>query len=201
MRLADYFARIGYAGPVTPTHDVLEGLLRAHALHVPFENLDVQLDRPTTIDCEAAFDKIVNRRRGGWCYALNGLFGWALSRIDFEVTRIAAAVMRAERGPDAEFNHLTLLVRAVDSNEQWLADAGFGGSMIAPIPLRESTHDQHPFHLGLRQFDTGRWQFRENAGDGEFSFDFTAEPVPARRSGSCEALAMHRTAPRGMAAQ
>ncbi len=175
MRLETYFDRIGYSGPAVPTLQVLGDLLRAHVLRVPFENLDVQLGRSTTIEPEAAFDKIVSRNRGGWCYEHNGLFGWALSEIGFEVTRVAAAVMRADRGSIADNNHLTLLVRAGGSDDTWLVDVGFGGSMIVPIQLRDGAYDQAPFRLGLRQMDASRWQFWEDAGDGEFSFDFTAE--------------------------
>ena len=173
MQLATYCNRIGYRGPAEPTLQVLGDLLRAHVLRVPFENLDVQLGRPTTIDPEAAFDKIVNRNRGGWCYEQNGLFGWALSEIGFDVTRVAAAVMRADRGRIADNNHLALLVRVDD--QTWLVDVGFGGSLVAPIQLRDGEYDQAPFRLGLRQLEAGNWQFWEDAGDGEFSFDFAAK--------------------------
>ena len=177
MRIDDYLARIAYSGPLEPTPAVLEALLRAHALHVPFENIDVQLGKRLTTEPDAAYDKIVTRKRGGWCYEQNGLFGWALSRLGFEVTRIAAAVMRAERGAVADFNHLALLVRTAESGERWLVDAGFGGSMISPIRLRAGTYEQHPFCIGLRRLDGDRWQFWEDAGDGEFSFDFATEPA------------------------
>jgi N-hydroxyarylamine O-acetyltransferase len=177
MRLEPYLARIAYDGPAAPTLEVLENLLRAHVLSVPFENFDVQLGRPTTINPEAAFDKIVTRERGGWCYEQNGLFGWALSQIGFAVTRVAAAVMPADRGDSADNNHLTLLVRTEDNVDLWLVDVGFGGSMIAPIPLRESGHDQAPFRIGLRQLDADSWQFWEDVGKGEFSFNFGVGPA------------------------
>ncbi len=177
MQLEQYFRRTGYQGPVAATLEVLSDLLRAHAFAVPFENLDVQLGHSLTNDPTAAFDKIVNGRRGGWCYEQNGLFGWALSEIGFEVTRVAAAVMRADRGPIADSNHLALLVRTAASDQQWLVDVGFGGSMTAPIPLREDSYDQHPFRIGLRQLSANSWQFWEDAGKGEFNFDFAAEPA------------------------
>ncbi len=175
VQLETYFERIGYTGPSAPTQDVLAELLRAHALRVPFENLDVQLGRSTTTDPEAAYDKIVTRNRGGWCYEQNGLFGWALSAIGFEVTRVSAAVMRADRGRVADDSHLALLVGTVDSDVLRLVDVGFGGSLIEPIQLREGEYDQDPFRIGLRQLTASRWQFWENAGDGVFSFDFLAE--------------------------
>ncbi len=175
MQLDSYFERVSYTGPAEPTREALDGLLRAHALRVPFENLDVQLGRPTSTDPKAAYDKIVRGGRGGWCYEQNGLFGWVLAEIGFDVLRVSAAVMRADRGRIADDNHLALLVRTVDSDGLLLVDVGFGGSMIAPIQLREGEYDQQPFRIGLRQLAASQWQFWEDAGDGEFSFDFVAE--------------------------
>lgn len=175
MRLDDYFARIAYSGSSRPTTEVLTRLLEAHVLHVPFENLDVQLGRPISTDPAAAYDKIVTRRRGGWCYEQNGLFGWALSEIGFGVTRVAAAVLRDERGAAANSSHLCLLVDSADHSDPWLVDVGFGGSMLTPIELRAATHRQAPFRIGLRRTSDGYWRFWEDLGDGEFSYDFVPE--------------------------
>jgi N-hydroxyarylamine O-acetyltransferase len=86
-RLQQYLWRIGFEGQLIPTLVTLDALQRRHALNVPFENLDVQLGRTLTTDADTAFDKIVLDRRGGWCYEQNGLFGWALGEIGFEVPR------------------------------------------------------------------------------------------------------------------
>ncbi len=177
MRLRDYLERIGWSGVTAPTLDTLGALLRAHNHNVPFENLDVQLGKSLTTEVEEAYDKIVNGGRGGWCYEQNGLFGWALSQIGFDVRRIAASVMRAHRGPTSHANHLTLLVSLPDDDTRWLVDAGFGGSLLQPIRLHEGTHYHAPFTIGLRQLDGDCWQFWESLGEGEFSFDF--EDVPA----------------------
>lgn len=177
MRLPDYLNRIAFGGEIAPTRDVLEQLLTHHVQRIPFENVDVQLGRPLTTEPADAYDKIVNRQRGGWCYEQNGLFGWALSEAGFGVTRVAAAVMRADRGDIATANHLCLLVKCEDSDSQFLVDVGFGGSMFAPIELEESAHEQSPFRLGLRRTSDGHWQFWEDIGKGEFHFDF--QPVPA----------------------
>ena len=173
MNLDSYLNRIGFDGRIRPSTATLAMLLRCHVLSVPFENLDVQLGIPLTNDIEAAFDKIVGHGRGGWCYEQNGLFGWALSEIGFEVTRIAAAVHRDERGDAALASHLCLLVRTPDDpNSNFLADVGFGGSMIEPIPLLVSQFQQTP----LRKLDDGHWQFLEKSGADSFSYDFLAEP-------------------------
>lgn len=177
MKLSSYLHRIGFEGGAPPSPATLAKLLRSHVLSIPFENLDVQLGVPVTNDIEAAFDKIVGRKRGGWCYEQNGLFGWALSEIGFAVTRVAAAVHRAERGDAALANHLCLLVRTPDDpHSVFLADVGFGGSMIKPIRLLASQHEQAPYRIGLQKLDDGHWQFKEESGADAVSYDFLAEP-------------------------
>ena len=177
MDLLSYLARIGFNHEPRADMETLHRLLRAHVLSVPFENLDVQLGRPVTTRVDDAYKKIVTEGRGGWCYEQNGLFGWALAQIGFEVTRVAAAVMRAERGEVSDANHLALLVRIPGSGDTWLADVGFGGSLLEPIRLEENEYVHEPFRLGLRRLDDGQWQFWEDHGDGEFSYDFRAEPA------------------------
>lgn len=180
-RLEAYFERIRYDGDVKPTLETLRALQRQHVLNVPFENLDVQLGRPLTTDPEAALDKIVFRGRGGWCYEQNGLFGWVLSKLGFSVTRVAAAVMRLDRGPVSSANHLCLIVGIPEqSGRRYLADVGFGGSLIHPLPLTETDDVQAPFRVGLRRLHDGHWQFWENDGGGEFSYDFLAGPGDER---------------------
>lgn len=177
MKLPRYLDRIQYAGPVDPSFATLAALQEAHVCSVPFENLDVQLGRPLSTSIEEAYEKIVFNERGGWCYEQNGLFGWALSEIGFDVRRIAASVMREQKGTASEASHLCLLVESPESNTRYLADVGFGGSMIRPIALQEAQHDQPPFTLGLERLDDGYWHFWEDLGEGRFTFDFVDEPA------------------------
>ncbi|GAB4516379.1 MAG: arylamine N-acetyltransferase [Amphiplicatus sp.] len=173
--LEHYLRRIGYAGALRPEPETLRGLMRAHLAAVPFENLDVQLGRPVYLDPDRIFDKIVARRRGGWCYEMNGIFGWALGELGFEVTRLAGGVRRDQAGDDVLGNHLCLLVRI--DGRPWLADVGFGGSLLEPLPLEPLERDQPPFRLSLSAVDEGFWRYTEDAGESLFSFDFA--PAPA----------------------
>ena len=141
MDIQAYLRRINYSGEQAPSAATLYELHRAHLLAVPFENLDIHLGRPIVLDQDALFDKIVTRRRGGFCYELNGLFALLLRELGFEVTLLAAGVARADGGFGPEFDHLTLLVRATSLNPQsevWLADVGFGDSFREPLRFVEA---------------------------------------------------------------
>lgn len=189
VKLQQYLDRISYTGSVEPNLETLTRMHEAHVCSVTFENLDVQLGRPVSLDPEDAFEKIVVNGRGGWCYEQNGLFGWALSEIGFDVQRVAGGVMREHVGESTAANHLCLLVGATDAPLKQLADVGFGGSMLRPIPLAEEEHRQSPFLVGLERPDEKHWRFWESLGDDKFSFDFVDEPASeSALAGKCEFL-------------
>lgn len=168
-KLAAYLKRIGFYGTARPDLETLRGLQEAHVRTVPFENLDVQLRRPVGLDIDTCFEKIVRRRRGGWCYELNGLLGWALREIGFDVTRTSAGVRHDRFGDVQMGNHLCLLVRI---DRPYLVDVGFGGSLSQPLPLKASEHHHSPYRITLTHGDNGYWRFSERALGESFGFDF-----------------------------
>jgi N-hydroxyarylamine O-acetyltransferase len=127
-----YLKRIGYEGPLSPSSDVLRALHRAHMFNVPFENLDIGLGREIVCDEERFVHKIINERRGGFCYELNGAFAALLRALAFQVTLLSARVPRDDGSGGPEFDHLTL---RVDLDEPWLADVGFGDCFLEPLRL------------------------------------------------------------------
>jgi N-hydroxyarylamine O-acetyltransferase len=133
MRVDDYLERIGHGGSTAPTARTLAALHRAHIMAVPFENLDIHLGIPIALSLPAFFEKIVGRRRGGFCYELNGLFAWLLAELGFRVA-IHSARVASDRGLSPEFDHLCLSV-ALES--LWIADVGFGDSSIVPVRARD----------------------------------------------------------------
>ncbi len=139
MNLDAYFARIGYSGPRDPSLGTLRGLHRAHLFAVPFENLDIHLGRRIELDEEAIFEKIVTRRRGGFCYEQNGLFAAVLRALGFEVTLLEARVSKGDGTFGIPFDHLTLVVQLAD---RWLADVGFGDSFLDPLRLDDPQPQQ-----------------------------------------------------------
>ena len=134
MDVDAYLERINYKGPVEPTAETLRGLHVAHLLAVPFENLSIHASEPVVLEDPALYEKVVARRRGGFCYELNGLFAALLRALGFEVEMLSAGVMNrsGQFGPD--FDHMVLLVKL---EERWLADVGFGDSFVEPLRLDE----------------------------------------------------------------
>lgn len=170
MLVDDYLRRIGYAGPVAPDLETLHAVHRAHALSLVYENLDVQLGVPVTRNASDAFDKIVRRGRGGWCYEMNGLLGWALEEIGFDVTRLAGAVMRDLAGDSVIGNHLVLLIRI--DGETYVGDVGFGDGLIDPAPLREGPTNCNPLKCVMKKTDGGWWRYVNDPRSGGPNFDF-----------------------------
>ncbi|HEV7716145.1 MAG TPA: arylamine N-acetyltransferase [Steroidobacteraceae bacterium] len=175
MDLRAYLDRIRFTGPARPDLATLRAVHRAHQYAVPFENLDVQLKRPVTLDLEASYDKIVRRGRGGWCYEMNCVMGWALREIGFDVMRMGGGVMREQIGDVQLGNHLCLRVRL---DQPYLVDVGFGGSLSEPMPLAAvSSFEDRPYRHSLSETSDGYWRFAERALGDPFSFDFRAVPA------------------------
>jgi N-hydroxyarylamine O-acetyltransferase len=134
MDVHAYLDRINYHGPLAPTAETLRQLQVAHLLTVPFENLSIHAREPIVIEDEALFEKIVSRRRGGFCYELNGLFAALLRALGFEVAMLSAQVANAEGEFSRDFDHMALMITL---EERWLADVGFGDSFVEPLRLNE----------------------------------------------------------------
>ena len=172
MKLSDYFARIDYRGPATPDLNCLAAIHRQHLLKIPYENLDVQLGQSVDLDPERIFDKLVFRRRGGWCYEMNGLLGWALEEIGFDVTRMAGGVMRSHLGDSTLGNHLVLAVRL---EKTYIADVGLGNGLIEPTPLVEGSFSQGFRQFRLEKMADGLWRFHNFPSALPADFDFRDE--------------------------
>jgi N-hydroxyarylamine O-acetyltransferase len=190
MKLQTYLDRVGFRGRANADLETLRTLHRLHLEHIPYENLDVQLGHPVSIEIEPIFEKLVNRRRGGWCYEMNGLLGWALEEIGFKVTRMAGAVMRVVMGDANVGNHLVL---RIDLDQPYIGDVGFGDGMLEPVALaaQEFRHDFLPYRL--EDLGAGWWRFHNHPLGGAASFDFELKPAEhALLAAKCQLL---QTAP------
>jgi len=136
VNLQAYLERINYHGPTVPNAETLSALQLAHLLTVPFENLSIHNHEPIVLADQALFEKIVTRRRGGFCYECNGLFASLLHALGFDVSMLSAEVANTSGGFSQPFDHMTLMVRL---EQRWLVDVGFGDSFRQPLRLDEKS--------------------------------------------------------------
>jgi N-hydroxyarylamine O-acetyltransferase len=138
MEIEKYFERIEYRDNAVLTAGVLKALQKNHLLRIPFENLDIHYKVPIELNLESIFEKIVIRRRGGFCYELNSLFHELLNSIGFNVKMISARVFdQKQQIFSPEFDHLAIIAK-IDSTD-YLVDVGFGEFAFSPLNVELNT--------------------------------------------------------------
>jgi N-hydroxyarylamine O-acetyltransferase len=172
LDLDAYLERIAYAGALAPQADTLSALHRAHAATIPFENLDIVLDRAIELDLDSVQDKLVRRHRGGYCFEHNLLFAAVLERLGYAVTRLAARVQPGRSGARTH-----MLLRVLADGRPWLADVGFGASLLEPLPLASTTARQGGWTYRLRHAPGEAWLLQKGDPHGWADmYSFTLEP-------------------------
>lgn len=165
FKLEDYFKRIRYSGGTQVSAATLKQLHLGHVMNIPFENLDVFAKKNISLVLDDLFDKLVRRRRGGYCFEMNGLLAAVLTALGFSVTRHLARVYH-EGFDNSGKTHMVLLVAA--DSQQWLCDVGFGGNgLVAPLLFEEGLEQEHlgRCHRVMADPDYGyRVEFKTAAG-------------------------------------
>ena len=192
MDVTAYLDRINYRGSLVPSAETLRALQVAHLLAVPFENLSIHAGEPVVLEDDALFGKIVNRKRGGFCYELNGLFAALLRTLGFKVEMLNAQVANSEGvfGPD--FDHMALMVSL---EERWLADVGFGDSFREPLLLDQREPTVQGERIYLITSEGAKLKLLQRAGEGEWKalYRFTLRSYSyADYAGMCK---FHQTSP------
>jgi N-hydroxyarylamine O-acetyltransferase len=169
-----YLKRINYDGPLTVTAETLRQLQLAHLRAVPFENLSIHAHEPIVLDDQALFGMFVERRRGGFCYEVNGLFAALLRALGFDVTMLSAEVAHANGGFSQPFDHMVLMV---ELEQRWLVDVGFGDSFLEPL-LIETTSEQVQGEQGFKIAPDDGYLvlLRRDAGEWKPQYRFTLDP-------------------------
>ncbi|HYH29641.1 MAG TPA: arylamine N-acetyltransferase [Pseudonocardia sp.] len=171
MEVAAHLARIGATRPSAPTSAALAALHRAHMRSVPFEDYDIHTGSSISLHLPDVYDKVVRRRRGGYCYELNGLFAALLRELGFGVTLVSAFPLEDDGTQGPAFDHLRLLVDAVDG--RWIADVGNGAGWTRPVPRRPGVHGDVQVH---RDGDLWWTSERGSGGRWERSWAWTTQP-------------------------
>jgi N-hydroxyarylamine O-acetyltransferase len=191
MDVDAYLRRIGHEGSRQASPETLRSLHRHHLFTIPFENLDIPLGVPIRLDLALLYDKIVTRRRGGFCYELNGLFGELLATLGFRVQMLSARVRHESGGFGPEFDHMLL---KVELDEPWLVDVGFGDSFVDPIVFRAGGADQVNGHRYIVSPREDEWQLLRKDSNGQvplYIFRDVAHPL----SDYGEMCKFHQTSP------
>jgi N-hydroxyarylamine O-acetyltransferase len=141
---ARYLERIGMDAQVgPPSLELLTALQAAHMIHVPFENLHVYHRRGPRTDAEWSVHKIVEERRGGWCFEVNGAFATLLRALGFDAHHIACQVWESEPGEwGPPFDHLASMVEL--DGERWFVDVGFGDNCLQPLAMIDAERSSAP---------------------------------------------------------
>lgn len=197
LDVAAYLTRIGYDGPVAPTLPVLQGLHLAHLRRVPFENLDIHLGKPISLAERDLFTKVVQQRRGGFCYELNGLFAALLREIGYEVTLLAAQFPLPDGREPIKFDHLVLRVEA-PGMAPVLADVAAGRNGITgPLAIGSDAPQVQPAagaSFRLQPEDGAMWLWRQApGGEWERVYRFTWQPW--QLADFAEGCRFHQTSP------
>jgi N-hydroxyarylamine O-acetyltransferase len=155
LDLDAYFARIGFTGRPAPDLEFLGALHRLHPAAIPFENLSTLLREPVPLDLASLQGKLVDARRGGYCFEQNRLFAGVLEHVGFDVTPLAARVVwNQQAGLVNPRTHMVLLVAV--GTARFLCDVGFGGvTLTAPIELAPDRRQATP-HEDFRLIELGR---------------------------------------------
>ncbi len=176
--LTRYLARIGYAGPVAPTLDVLAALQAAHIAAIPFEAIDALTGAGIDIGADAIDAKLIGQRRGGYCFEQNSLFLRVLRAIGFDAEGLLGRVrwLLPDNAPPTPRTHMVVRVKL--GGRAWLADAGFGAA-VPPQPLamdsEETQPTQHESYRVVRH--GGEWQVAALI-EGEWRTLYRIEHVP-----------------------
>lgn len=201
MNADRYLERLGLSRGAVATldHDALERLQRAHVLTVPFENIAITGDpegngvEGVSLNLADLCEKIVERERGGFCYELNGLFGWLLAELGFETERLAARVLNEDGRARPPANHHT---NVVTLEERYVVDVGVAIPTIRqPLPLSGSVREDEA-GIAWRVVESDRpdadycAQFHNPGGDWQGRYVFRDRPVGLDFfRASCEFLA------------
>ncbi|HJW08753.1 MAG TPA: arylamine N-acetyltransferase [Holophagaceae bacterium] len=175
MDLQAYFSRIGFAGDARPDLATLQSLHLAHVMSVPFENLTVQMGEPVRLEPEALEEKLVRRRRGGYCFEQNGFFLAVLRQLGFDVAAYEARVRPPGLADLLPRTHMNLRVALPEG--AFLVDVGFGGQGLrGPLPLDGAAHRQGPDEF--RVIPEGRLLLLQSRQDLQWQDLYAIEPEP-----------------------
>lgn len=148
-----------------PTAQTLAEIQRRHLAAFAFTSVGPRLGDPLPLDPTEIFDRIVVRRRGGYCFEHNGLFFEVLSELGYEPRLILGRVLLSGN-PHPGLTHRISVVEL--DGVPHVVDVGFGApGPHLPVPLggevvgsswrRFRVVELRPGHWFLQALTDGDW--------------------------------------------
>jgi N-hydroxyarylamine O-acetyltransferase len=177
--LPAYFKRIGFSGIAGTNLETLRALIRCHTASIPFENLDVLLNRPIRLETDAIEQKFIQSHRGGYCFEQNGFLLHILLALGFKATALSARV-RLNVARDSTPPRTHLFVRVMLEDVPWLCDVGVGGfSPTAPLQMDVQTEQFTPHEPRRIVREDGRYFHQVKLGTEWMDVcEFTLDEMP-----------------------
>ncbi|XP_077130197.1 uncharacterized protein LOC143785332 isoform X1 [Ranitomeya variabilis] len=163
LDLNTYLQRIGIADYAavsqTPSLSKLRTIHRQHVLSVPFESLSIHSGEKIFLDVEWIYEKIVLRKRGGFCFENNGLFFWVLQQLGYQPRVLSSSVKNKFTGLyESPLSHMMMTVDL--EGRRWLCDVGFGDGIMEPFPLEAGWEEEQDCGVYRLQVDEDEWHLQ-----------------------------------------
>lgn len=157
--VAQYLERIRYDGGLELTIDTLNALQFQHLLYIPYENLDIHMSRPIEVeDLQTIKEKVLDRKRGGYCVELNQLFFHLLQALGFQAEVLFSRGTKGlQPGQLRVQSHIMILVTI--GSARYIADVG-ASTFGTPLPIsidheeaQEMNGEEHRMlNIGVREY-------------------------------------------------
>lgn len=192
--LKKYLNRLEIKSTPFQTLDFLKRLHKQHLLNIPFENLNIYYGLKIELSKNSFEKKILDKKRGGFCYELNGAFSFLLEEIGFERTFLSARVINEKGIAGAEFDHLALLVKI--QNVNYLVDVGFGEAFLEPLKFEiGKTQTQFGRAFKIIQVDDKNYKLLKSDDCENFTDKYLFSLTPRKLSDFEEMCKFHQTSP------
>jgi N-hydroxyarylamine O-acetyltransferase len=176
LNTTSYLNRINISHIANADYATLVSLHERHVFNIPFENLDIHYKKIFDLDPEKIYDKVITRRRGGFCYELNFLFSRLLTALGFDAQIIESRIFTEQGKAGPAFDHMSIHVK---TDREYLADVGFGDLFVRPLEIREGVqHDgRHYFKIDPMEDDCFLLSMSSDGIDFHKKYTFSLKPV------------------------
>lgn len=175
-----YARRIHLDFPVKPDISTLDTIIYLNQCHIPFENLDVADGRRIpSLKTADLFHKIVENKRGGYCFELNKLFCAFLTEIGYHCWPVSCRIVWKKDHVPALLHEAVL----VDCDGILrFCDVGYGGPQPgASLPLIDGTSRTifgNTYHVRKSGHDWWQILLKKPDMPAEPMVEFLTAPMP-----------------------